>query len=93
MSEFGFISICNDVRENQNCYPFLTFMDAANTATNIYFSIGAAANVTKGQAVDKELISKHEITIYNLPDTGEERIKLSRIGGEGMRITFDDLFG
>ena len=93
MSEFGFIEICKDVRENQNTYPFLTFMSTGNIATNIYFSVGAAANVTRGQLVDKELISKHEITIYILPDSGEERIKISRIGGGDLRVTFADLFG
>lgn len=91
MTEFGFVEICKDVRENKNTYPFLTFMDAGNQATNIYFSVGAAANVTKGQLVDKDLISKHQITIYSMD--GEERIKISRIGDGGNRITFADLFG
>jgi hypothetical protein len=92
MTEFGFVEICKDVRENKNHYPFLTFMDADNQATNIYFSVGAAANVTKGLLVDKDLISKHQITIYTMD--GEERVKISRIGdGSSNRITFDDLFG
>lgn len=93
MTEFAFVSICKDVRENGNSYPFLTFMDADNTATNIYFSVGAAAAVNKGDLVTKELIANHEVTIYVLPDTGEERIKLSRKGGGDLRITFADLFG
>lgn len=91
MSEFSFVSIIPQIRRNANTYAFITFMNADNVATNIYFSVGAAALLTDTTVVNKEFLEGHTVTIYPTPD-GEERIKLSR-KGDSLRISFADLWG
>jgi hypothetical protein len=66
-------------------------MNADNVATNIYFSVGAAALLTDTTVVTKEFLEGHTVTIYPTPD-GEERIKLSR-KGDSLRLSFADLWG
>ena len=91
MTEFSFVSVIPQVRRNGNQYPFLTFMNGDNVATNIYFSVGAAALITDTTTVTREFLEGHTVTIYPTPD-GEERIKLSR-KGDSLRLSFADLFG
>jgi hypothetical protein len=82
------VSFKPDVKINVNGYPFITFIDADNKAINVWFSKGAATNVMAGQ--DFASIAKdYEIVIYD-NDEGEERIKLSRKGGN--RVAIETLF-
>lgn len=71
----GFVNIVPRVRINTNGYPYVTFIDSANQAENIYFSKASAEQVAEGTPVDKGLLARHQIGITTNAE-GEERIKL-----------------
>ena len=83
-----FVQINPSVRENESRYPFITFITADNKAENVYFSKEAAKKVTSGTAVDKQMLSTHQIG-FTVNALGEERIKLI---SNSTRITLSDLF-
>lgn len=86
----GFVSVHREVRENQNGYPFITFINADNKAENIYFSKGGAEMVAAGEMITKELIAKFQVA-ETTNAAGEPRIKLVR-KGSGERLELSDLF-
>jgi hypothetical protein len=95
MSEFALVQVNKLLKRNRNTYPFVTFIDGNNVATNVYFSKEAAKllgeDVTE---VTRELLENHTISIYPIPETGEEMIRLSRKGsGSSLRLDFCDLWG
>ena len=71
----GFTQIVPVVRVNENGYPYITFIDGANKAENIYFSKAASKAVTAGTPVDKAMLSVYQIGMTTNA-AGEERIKL-----------------
>jgi hypothetical protein len=71
----GFTQIAPSIRSNTNGYPFITFIDAANKAENIYFSKNAALAVGAGQPVTKDMLTVYQIGITENA-AGEQRIKL-----------------
>jgi hypothetical protein len=91
MSEFALVSVNKVLKKNTNGYPFVTFIDGNNIATNVYFSVEAAKLLGETAEVTRELLEGHTISIYPTPD-GEERIKLGRKGGS-LRLSFADLWG
>lgn len=77
------------ISENTNGYPFITFINGANKAENIYFSKRASANVSAGMLVTPSLIADLQIaTVTNA--NGEERVKLCG-KGESNRLDLSDL--
>lgn len=70
-----FNSIVPVVRENENKYPYITFIDKDNKAENVYFSKSASKHVAAGQPVTKEMLAAHQVG-YTTNEAGEERIKL-----------------
>lgn len=76
------------VRTNTNGYPFVTFINSANVAENVYFSKTSALSVSAGTPVTKELFKCYQIgNVVN--SAGESRIKLI---GNSERLTVSDLF-
>ena len=71
----GFVQLAPVVRVNDNGYPFITFIDAANKAENVYFSKSASAGVAAGTPVDKAMLSVYQIGV-TINAAGEERMKL-----------------
>lgn len=63
------------VRTNANGYPFVTFINKANVAENVYFSKNAAVEVTDGMIVSKQMLTTHQIGM-TVNASGEPRIKL-----------------
>lgn len=86
----GFVSVYKAVRENQNGFPFITFMTGDNKAENIYFSKGGAEMVAEGEVITKDLIAQFQIA-ETTNAAGEARIKLVR-KGSGERLELSDLF-
>lgn len=87
--ERGFVSVAQEVRENANGYPYVTFIDADNVAENVYFSKDAATHVTAGQAIDASFLKQHQIA-FTENAAGEERVKI--IGNSG-RLDLGALLG
>lgn len=71
----GIISIVPVVRENENGYPYITFMNKENKGENIYFSKNTSKDVALGMPVTKALLSNYQIGITTNAQ-GEERVKL-----------------
>lgn len=71
----GFTQLAPKVRVNTNAYPFITFIDAKNVATNVYFSKSASKGVLPAQPVTKELLTQYQIGITH-NEAGEPRVKL-----------------
>ncbi len=85
----GFTQINKMIAENSNGYPFITFINGANKAENIYFSKSMSANVAEGQLITPSLLADLQVaTVKNA--NGEERIKLCG-KGESNRLSLDDL--
>ena len=92
MRSNGFTQVHNEVRQNSNGYPFVTFINGKNEAENIYFSKGAAE---LPQAKLGTPIAKGYFDAFSIAETkngaGEKRIKLVR-QGDSSRLEMDDLF-
>jgi hypothetical protein len=71
----GFVQLAPVVRTNENGYPFITFIDSANKAENVYFSRNAAQAVAAGTPVDKAMLSVYQIGVTTNAE-GAERMKL-----------------
>ena len=82
------IEVVPKVRVNDNGYPYVTFINKDNEATNVYFSINAAGTVEENQDIRE--IAKDLQIVYVKNAAGEDRIKLSR--KSASRITVEDLF-
>lgn len=78
------------VGENENGYPFVTFIDVNNVAHNIYFSKKAALSVALGTPIIKGFFAVFVI-VETKNAKGEERTKLAT-RGESVRMDIDDLF-
>lgn len=91
MKSNDFISVVKVVRVSvENRYPYITFMDSKNIATNIYFSRNAGKLVTEG-----EVIMKGFFNPFRIAETiNKDGVKIMKLvaQGESMRITADDLF-
>ena len=88
----GFTQVCKQVRVNTNGYPFVTFMDATNTAHNIYFSKKAASSFEEGAAIEKGFFDNLLIA-FTTNAEGEGRIRLCMKGeGNSQRLDLADLF-
>lgn len=71
----GFTQISPKVRINQNGYPYITFIDAANKAENVYFSKNAAKDRHEGEVITKEMLKS--ISVAETKNAkNEDRIKL-----------------
>lgn len=92
MQENGFISISGGVRENENGYPFLTFMNEDNEAENVYFSVKASEHehAELGTALFKGFFDPFVISEY-IREDGVAMTKLALVGG-GERTLIEDLF-
>lgn len=90
MLSAGFTQVIKMVRINSNGYPYITFVDEKNVATNIYFSKNASKLVAEGQAIEKGFFNPFRIA-ETTNALGEKRIKLVGMG-EGLRLGVDELF-
>ena len=62
------------VRTNANDYPYITVIDGANVAENIYFSKEASKTLAAGEPVGKGFFDKYQVG-YTTNEAGEQRIK------------------
>ena len=85
----GIKSIVPKVRMNTSGYPFVTFIDEGNNATNVYFSKAAAQAVVAEMPVTKELLKAHQIG-FTTNEAGEERVKLI---SNSERVDLEELLG
>ena len=92
MKANAFTQVHNEVRQNSNGYPFVTFINGKNEAENIYFSKGASALPSAKLGTP---IAKGYFDAFSIAETtntaGEKRIKLVR-QGDSSRKEMDDLF-
>ena len=84
----GLTQIVPKVRVNSNGYPYVTFINKANVATNIYFTVNASDTVSEGQDL-RDIADDLQIVFVQNAD-GEDRIKLSR--KSTSRLSVEDLF-
>jgi hypothetical protein len=89
MNEMSFVSCNKFVNENTNNYPFVTFIDDKNVATNIYFSISQATQYAKGDEIAKGFFRDLR-AIETVNADGENRWKLC--SASSARVDIDDLF-
>lgn len=91
MKSNDFISVVKIVRVSvENRYPYITFMDSNNSATNIYFSKNAGKLVAEGEIIAKGFFNPFRIA-ETINKDGVAIMKLVSMG-ESMRITAEDLF-
>ena len=94
----GFTSVHETVRENENGYPYLTFLSNKTNpvtgkviAENVYFSKKAAKNVIEGTPVNKSMLKRLQVCVTENAN-GEVRNKISNIGSSPY-LSLDDLLG
>ena len=90
MVENDFCQVNKSVAENSNGYKFLTFIDSANNAENVYFTKSLNEEVPTGTLVNRDFVSDKVICIVENAK-GEVRYKIAS-KGESMRINIEDLF-
>lgn len=72
----GIVRVVPIVRENENGYPYVTFVGAKTEQTqNVYFSKSASKNVAAGMTMDRDAFKAYQIG-FTTNAEGEERIKL-----------------
>jgi hypothetical protein len=91
MKSNDFVSVVKIVRVSvENKYPYITFMNSKNIATNIYFSRNAGKLVAEGEIIAKGFFNPFRIA-ETINKDGIAIMKLVSMG-ESMRITAEDLF-
>lgn len=95
----SFTSIHETVRENQNGYPYVTFLSSKINpvtgkvfAENVYFSKNASADVVEGTPVTASMLKTLQVCVTENAN-GEIRNKISKIGGNSPYLSLDDLLG
>ena len=87
MAEFfkqgGIIQVNPKVAVNANGYPFITFIDNANKAENVYFSKALAPNYPKDTPITKGFFDDIQVLSLKYED-GSTRLKLSSKGGNRL---------
>ena len=68
------VSLVPKIRTNAKEYPYITVIDGANKAENIYFSKEASKQVAEGEPVGKGFFDKYQVG-YTTNEAGEPRIK------------------
>lgn len=76
------------IRKNENGYPFLTFINANNEATNVYFSKNEAEKLKNMDEVDDDYLMKLQVA-HTENAEGEKRWKLTT--GNSERVELLDL--
>ena len=90
MVENDFCQVNKSVAENSNGYKFLTFIDSANNAENVYFTKSLNEEVPTGTLVNRDFVSDKVICIVENAN-GEIRYKIAS-KGESLRVNIEDLF-
>lgn len=100
VQELGFTQVVGPadkalVRHNKNGYPFVTFVNPANEAENIYFSKPAAEVVEELATVDEEgrkVIPMQELVKFNLGlvEYDDEREDQWKLTSKGERVELAD---
>lgn len=90
MSQFGYVTVVNKVRENSNRYPYVTFINGANEAENIYFSKNASEKYEADEPIGRGFFDDLQAA-ETTNRAGEKRWKLVS-KGTGMRVEASDLF-
>lgn len=89
--ENNFVSYNKTVRANANGYCFVTFMNEANEATNVYLSRKLGEEISAGDSVI-EMFKEHQCAVFQTVNAdGEARIKLGS-RSESLRGNIEDLF-
>lgn len=83
----GFTQIVPTVRTNINDYPYLTFINANNEATNVYFSKAESEKVAEGLVLDKEYLRTLKVAEAINAD-GQLRHKLTTGSGDRLELDF-----
>jgi len=78
------------VRANKNGYPFITFVDKANVANNIYFGKTCASDYPEGREVKKGFFDDIRFVLVNYEDDRESQWKMTN--NRGDRVTGEELF-
>jgi len=91
MLKLGFTQFVKLVRCNCNGFPYLTFIDNNNVATNVYFSKAASTMVANGEVLSspREFFSKF-CFVETTNAQKELRWKISSMG-ESNRGSLDEL--
>lgn len=90
MKQKGFVSVSRAVRANKAGYPYVTFINGANEAENIYFSKNASARYDEGEPIGRGFFDELQIA-ETTNAAGEARTKL--VGtGTSERVNASDLF-
>ena len=89
MAENDFLQVAGTVRTNANGYPFVTFINSANQAENVYMS-KKLGDTLAGTPINKAFFAQLQI-VHVTNAAGESRVKLSG-KGESTRVESTDLF-
>ena len=90
MLQNDFCQVNKSVAKNINGYKFLTFLNSANEAENVYFTKSLNEEVETGTPVNRDFVSDKVICIVENAD-GQIRYKLAS-KGESSRVGIEDLF-
>ena len=85
-----FCQVNKKVSENSNGYKFVTMIDSANNADNIYLTKSLNEDISTGTPVDRDFIKDKVICIVENAN-GEIRYKIAS-KGESLRVNIEDLF-
>ncbi len=89
MARFGYVSVVTEVRSNVNNYNYITFMNAANKAENIYFSTKSSPMFKKGQKISRGFFDG---IVAGETTNASNEIRWKLFMDSGLRATAEDLF-
>jgi len=90
VAQQGFVQLATkQVRYNTNEYPFLTFIDGSNKATNVYFSKNESEKIKDMSVLTGEYL--RNLNVVNTTNAeGEKRFKLTT--GNSERYNLEELW-
>jgi len=78
------------VRTNENGYPFITFVDKANVANNIYFGKTCAEEFPEGTDIKPGFFNDIQFVLVTYEDDREPQWKMTN--NKGPRVTGESMF-
>lgn len=85
---FNFVEVAKVTRKNSNGYGYVTFINASNVATNVYFSKSLDAEVSEGTTITRSFLAD-KIIAETSNEAGETRYKIAH--KDSQRLELSDL--
>jgi hypothetical protein len=87
VEKYNFTEIVPEIRKNSNGYPFVTFLNSKNVATNVYFGSSISDSYSEGTKITSEMLKGLQAYEYLREDGGLGLRLVSKNAGNRVSIS------